>query len=66
MSLSDHATSFLSDKGVSKALVSFATDFGAMFESILSLFSVMAVVVFLWGLWQLISANKQTSDSYQN
>jgi hypothetical protein len=61
MSLADQATSFLSDQGVSNAIVSLATDFGAMFEDILAVFTVMAVVVFLWGLWQIISANKQNS-----
>ena len=61
MSLGDQATSILSDKGVGRAIVSLATDFGAMFDDILALFSVAAVVVFLWGIWQLISANKQSS-----
>ena len=61
MSFGAQAKSFLSDQGVSNAIVSLATDFGAMFDDILSLFSVMAVVVFLWGLWQIIGAKKQNT-----
>ncbi len=62
MSLGQATTEFLSDKGVSKAVVSLASDFGEMFDDILILFNVVAVVIFLWGIWQLISAKKSNNS----